>query len=92
MAFISAKDCFAEAVRIYKLNGSERDASSSLQDLGRTLVKQGGLESALDCYCEALQISKKIVGSNDPQVASLHDICGTTLYDKGDFDKALASF
>lgn len=90
--FVSSKDCFTEAVRIYKVNGIERDASSSLQDLGRTLVKQGALDAALECYSEALQISKKIVGSNDPQVASLHYICGTTLYDKGDFDKSLASF
>jgi tetratricopeptide (TPR) repeat protein len=90
--FGSAKDCFAEAVRIYKVNDNERDASSSLQDLGRTLMKQGALDTALESYSEALQISKKIVGSNDPQVASLHYICGTTLYDKGDFDKALTSF
>lgn len=90
--FVSAQDCFTEAVRIYKVNGNERDASSSLQDQGRTLVKQGALDAALECYSEALQISKKIVGSNDPQVASLHYICGTTLYDKGDFDKSLVSF
>ena len=38
--FTSAKDCFVEAVRIYKLNGNEQDTSSSLQDLGRTLIKQ----------------------------------------------------
>jgi tetratricopeptide (TPR) repeat protein len=89
---VSAKDCFTEAVRIYKINGNERDASTGLQDLGRTLVKQGALDSAIECYCEAIQISKKVVGSNDPQVASLHYICGIALYDKGDFDKALASF
>lgn len=89
---VSAKDCFTEAVRIYKINGNERDASTGLEDLGRTLVKQGALDSAIECYCEAIQISKKVVGSNDPQVASLHYNCGTALYDKGDFDRALASF
>jgi tetratricopeptide (TPR) repeat protein len=90
--FVSAKDCFAEAVRIHKVNENETEISSSLQDLGRTLTKQGALDDALESYSEALQMLKRIAGSNDPQLASLHFICGTTLYDKGEFDKALSSF
>ncbi|CAF2531350.1 unnamed protein product [Rotaria sp. Silwood2] len=61
-------------------------------NLGNVANKKGNFNKGLDWHHKALEIRLQLRKRNDPSIASIHNLIGTSYFHKGEYKRAIESY